>query len=79
MPAFMNTADKQPQIAVLKSLCRPILTPSLPQPVETFRAERCTDAPASSMFSGPLTSTFNAIHFDENPFTWQWEKEDKKI
>ena len=31
------------------------LTPSRPQPVQNFRAERCTDAPANSIFSGPIT------------------------
>ena len=33
--------------------------------------------PANSIFSGPITSIFNAKHFDENLFTWQCEKEDK--
>ena len=30
------------------------------------------------MFSGPITSTFNASHFDEIPFTYRCEKEGKK-
>ena len=30
------------------------LTPSLPQPVKNFWAERCTDAPANRIFSGPI-------------------------
>ena len=54
------------------------LTPSLPQPV-TFPVERCTDAPANSVFSGPITSTFDAMCFDESPFTCQCEKEDKML
>ena len=36
------------------------------------------DAPANSIISGPTTSIFNAMRFDENPFTCQCEKEDKK-
>ena len=34
--------------------------------------------PAKSIFSGPITSIFNAMCFDENPTTCQQEKEDKK-
>ena len=34
------------------------LTPSLPQPVN-FRAERCTDTPTNSIFSGPITHLFS--------------------
>ena len=30
------------------------------------------------IFSGPVTSVFNAVRFDENPFTCKYEKEDKK-
>ena len=30
------------------------------------------------MFSGPITSTLNAMHFDADPFTCQCEKEGKK-
>ena len=36
------------------------------------------DAPGNSIFSGPITSTFNAIPFDRSPFTRQCEKEDRK-
>ena len=36
------------------------LTPSLPQPVK-FPAERCTDAPANSMFSGPVTHLLSVL------------------
>ena len=61
---------------VMLTLCQ-VLTPSLPQPVN-FRAERCTDAPADSVFSGPITSFFNAMRFDEDPFTCHCEKEDRK-
>jgi len=34
--------------------------------------------PADSIHSGSVTSTFNAMHFDENPFTFQCEEERKK-
>ena len=40
-------------------------------------AERCTIVPANSIFSSPITSTFNAVRFNENPFTCQCEKEDR--
>ena len=30
------------------------------------------------MFSVPITSVLNAMRFDDNPFTCQSEKEDKK-
>ena len=44
-----------------------------------FRAEWCTDAPANSIFSGPVTSIFSAMRFDENPFSQANAiKEDKK-
>ena len=33
---------------------------------------------ANSIFSGPVTAIFNAVRFDETPFTCQYEKEDKK-
>ena len=29
---------------------------------------RCRDAPANSVFSGPVTSSFKAIRFGESPF-----------
>ena len=35
--------------------------------------------PAGSIFSGPITSSFDAMHFDENPFTCHCEEEDKKV
>ena len=34
--------------------------------------------PANSICSGPVTSTFNAMCFDENPFTCRCEKENTK-
>ena len=49
------------------------LTPTLPQPV------KCPGRmmPANSTFSTPITSTFNAMCFDENSFTCQCKKEDR--
>jgi len=49
-----------------------------PPACKYFRVERCTDAPANSIFYGPIRSVFNAVRFDENPFTCQCEKENKK-
>ena len=50
------------------------LTPSLPQPVKILgwmmQRRACKHR--------PITSLFNAVCFDENPFTCQCEKEDKK-
>ena len=37
-------------------------------------AERCMDAPTNGIFSSPVTSTFTAMRFDENPLTCQCEK-----
>jgi len=34
--------------------------------------------PANSIFSGPMTSIFNAMRFDENPFPCQREKKRQK-
>ena len=34
----------------------------------TAWAERYTDAPANSIFSGPITSTFSAVCFDKKSF-----------
>ena len=34
---------------------------------------------ANSIFSGPVTSIFNAMRLDENSFTCECEKEDKKV
>ena len=34
-----------------------------------FRAERCTYAPADSICSGPIVSTFNVIRFDVSLFS----------
>ena len=33
--------------------------------------------PANTIVSDPVTSAFNALRFDENPFACQCEKEDK--
>ena len=52
------------------------LTPSLLQPV-LYRTESCTDTPANSIFSGPI-STLNAMRFGDNPFTCKYKKEEKK-
>ena len=35
------------------------------------------DAPANSIFSGPVTSAFSAKRIDENPFTCYCEKDVK--
>ena len=43
-----------------------------------FRAQWCTDASANSIFSCPITSTFNSMPFDGDPVTYQCQKEDKK-
>ena len=55
-----------------------LLTPSLPQPVQfpgwKMQGRTCKQYIVQSYD----TSTFNAMHFDENPFTYQCEKEDKK-
>ena len=48
------------------------LTPSLPKLV------KCMDGSVNSIFSSPITSTFNAMSFDESSFTCHCEKEDKK-
>ena len=34
--------------------------------------------PANSVFSGPMTSVFNALSFDGEPFICQRNEEDKK-
>ena len=34
---------------------------SLSQPVHSFRAEKCTDAPANSIFSGPITPLLSVL------------------
>ena len=34
--------------------------------------------PANSIFSGPVTSTFNAMHFGEILFKYQCQKKKKK-
>jgi len=34
--------------------------------------------PANSIYSGPITSAFNAVRFDENPFTCHCKKGGEK-
>ena len=38
---------------------------------------RCTDAPANSIFSCPVTSVFSAMRFNEESFTRQCEVKEK--
>ena len=54
------------------SLCKHVvcdyyyyLTPSLPS-LYNVRDERCSDTHANSVVFAPITSTFNAVCFDEN-------------
>ena len=54
-PRVSQRSPSVPEVAHNRAL-----TPSLSQPVH-FRAERCMDTPANSRFSGPITSTFNAL------------------
>ena len=42
-------------------MAEPLLTPSLPQPVKGFRAERCRDVPANSILSGPVTHLLSML------------------
>ena len=51
----------------------PLHCPSL----YNVRDERCSDTHANSVVFAPITSTFNAVCFDENPFTCQCGKEDR--
>ena len=71
----MNSPDTDSELINISLRC--LLTPSLPQAVN-FLAERWTEAPANSVISGPIASTFNAVCFDKDRFTCQCEKEDKK-
>ena len=48
-------------------------------PLLNFRAESCMGAPANSIFSRPITSTFSALHFRDHPFTCQYNKENKRL
>ena len=34
---------------------------------------------ANSIFSGPITSIFNSVRFDGDPYTCQFEEDDKKV
>ena len=53
------------------------LTPSLPQPA--CKISGLNGAPANSIFSGPITSILNCMHFDGDPLTCQCEKQNKKV
>ena len=57
--------------SLLYSLSLTPLTPSLPQPVKHFRAERCRNEPANSTFSGPIMHLFSrlCVLITENPVT----------
>ena len=64
-----------------------LLTPLLPQPVKFlgWTIHKCHPPPPQKKQQQPQytfqsynTSTFSAICFDENPFTCQYKKEDKK-
>ena len=54
------------------------LTPSLPEPVKFLGCKMYGYAYKQYIFKSYNTSTFNAVRFDENPFTCHCEKEDKK-
>ena len=47
-------------VLILLPMAAVFLTPSLPQPVK-FPAERCTDAPVNSIFSGSLTHLLSVL------------------
>ena len=82
--AFENTAPPAQQ--------RQLLTPSLPQPVTfpgwklqgrafkqyIFRSHNESAFSAMRCHENANASTFNGVLFDENPFTCQSEKENKK-
>ena len=65
---------RQNWLIPLPNLINPFTAPAY----KISEAEWCTDVPAKSIFSGARTFIFSAMPFDENPFTWQCEKEDKK-
>lgn len=44
-----------------------------------FQVERCMGAPASSIFSRRVTSTFSALHFRDHPFRCHDIKENKRL
>ena len=54
------------------------LTPSLPQPVKCPGWKMHGRACKQYIFRSCVTPTFSAVNFDESPFTYQCEKEDKK-
>ena len=54
------------------------LTPSLPQPAKKIQAERCTDAPANSLFSGPVTHLLSMLCVVIKSFHMPVRKENRK-
>ena len=64
-------------ISTVETAQRIGLTSSLPQPV-TFPGWMMHGRAFKSIFSGPITSVFNAMRFDENLSTCQCEKEEKE-
>ena len=69
--------DKARDVLCLRSPFNPFTAPSCKLMSGLKDARSCLHA--NSRFSGPLTSTFNAVRFDENPFTCQCEKETKRL
>ena len=55
-----------------------VLNPFTASACKISGAEWCTDEPANSIFSCSLTSVFNAMCFDGDPFTCQRKKEKQK-
>ena len=66
----------------MRSSCtRTVLTELNPFTAPVCNISRLKDAGTclqTSIFSGPVTSTVNAVRFDESPFTCQCEEGDKK-
>ena len=54
------------------------LTTLLPKPVKFQGLKMQGRASKQSIFRFYNTSTFNAMRFDQNPFTYQCKKENKK-
>ena len=54
------------------------LTPSLSRPVQFLGWKMHRRTCKQYIFQSYNTSTFKAMHYDENPLTCQYEKEDKK-
>ena len=79
-PIFNIPSNYRPSIRDPPSLSvsLPCLTPSLPRPVKFPGWKTHGRACKQYIFRSCSTSTFNAMCFDENPFTCQRETEDKK-